>query len=135
MPPAACPVRCNPVNAGRVLPAAASHAQRNHNVSYQTLREMVRNAAVEDQLMDPQCPLRDKWIPEGVLRLFASSLVEGMASIMQSFNPDEQELRDVIRRADAALAEQSRQRGRSSTGGHGVVTPLNLKKNIYSLRV
>ena len=92
---------------------------------------MVRSAAAEEQLMDPQCPLRDKWIPEGVLRLFAASLVEGMASIMQSFNPDEQELKDVIRKADAALAvaEQGRQRGRSSAGG--VLTPLNLRKNVY----
>lgn len=80
--------------------------------------------------MDPQCPLRDKWIPEGVLRLFATSLVDGIASIMQSFNPDEQELRDVIRKADAALAEQGRQRGRSSAGG--VLTPLNLRKNVWA---
>lgn len=122
----------------QVLPLVARRCiptQRNHNVSYQTLRDMVRNAAAEEQLMEPQCPLRDKWIPEGVLRLFAASLVDGMASIMQSFNPDEHELKEVIKKADAALEQQSRGRGRSSTGGHGVLTPLNLKKSLYGMRV
>lgn len=83
--------------------------------------------------MDPQCPLREKWIPVEVLQLFVVSLVEGMASMMESFTSDAGELKEVLRRADGALEEQSsRQRGqRSSAGGqHNIVTPLNLKKQL-----
>lgn len=107
--------------------------QRNHNISYQTLRDMVRNAAAEEQLMDSRCALWEKWIPVDILQLFVKGLVEGMASIMESFTADAGELREVLRKADAALAEQGRQRGRSSSGGN-VLTPLNLKKQLYSLR-
>jgi hypothetical protein len=113
--------------------------QRNHNISYQVLREMVRSAAAEEQLMDARCPLVEKWIPVDVLAHFAASLVEGMGAIMDSFTSDSAELREVIRKADAALsASQSRARGRSSAsaggGGGPVVTPLNLKKQLYSIR-
>jgi hypothetical protein len=107
--------------------------QRNHNISYQTLREMVRNAAAEEQLIDPCSPLWEKWIPLDVLGIFAASLVEGMSHIMDSFTTDASELREVLRKADIALTEQSRQRGRSSSGGQ-VLTPLNLKKQLYSIR-
>lgn len=103
-------------------------------MSYQALRDMVRNAAAEEQLMDPASPLRDKWIPVAILTVFATAMVDGMANIMESFTSDAAELRDVVRKADAALAEQSRQRGRSSAGGHASLTPLNLKKQLYSIR-
>lgn len=111
--------------------------QRNHNISYQVLREMVRSAAAEEQLMDARCPLVEKWIPVEVLAHFSGSLVEGMGAIMDSVTSDSAELREVIRKADAALASQSRSRGRSSGsagGGGPVITPLNLKKQLYSIR-
>lgn len=114
-----------------------SGTQRNHNISYQVLREMVRSAAAEEQLMDARCSLVEKWIPVEVLAHFAGSLVEGMGAIMDSFTSDSAELREVIRKADAALASQSRSRGRSSGsagGGGPVITPLNLKKQLYSIR-
>jgi hypothetical protein len=56
-----------------------------------------------------------------------------MSHIMDSFTTDSSELRQVLYKADAALAEQSRQRGRSSSGGQ-VLTPLNLKKQLYTIR-
>jgi hypothetical protein len=116
-----------------LLPSAV--LQRNHNISYHVLKEMVRNTAVEEQLIDSRNPLWEKWIPVDVLSVFATSMVEGMSNIMGSFSSDT-ELKEVIRKADMvtsmALTDQSRHRGRSSAGG--VLTPLNLKKQLHNAR-
>jgi hypothetical protein len=112
-----------------LLPAVL---QRNHNISYQVLKDMVRNAAVEEQLIDSRSPLWEKWVPVDVLSIFATSMVEGMANIMGSFSSDPGELKEVVRKADMALTDQSRHRGRSSAGG--VLTPLNLKKQLHNAR-
>lgn len=61
-------------------------------------------AAEEQQLLDPDNPDHDDWVPLDVLRLFTESLADGMSSIMESSFSDEAELEEVIRGVQSGIA-------------------------------
>ncbi|KAF6258972.1 hypothetical protein COO60DRAFT_1059142 [Scenedesmus sp. NREL 46B-D3] len=65
--------------------------ERNLGVDYQALRGMMQAAAEEQQLLHPDNPDHDDWVPLDVLRLFTESLTDGMSGIMQSFFIDDAE--------------------------------------------
>ncbi|WIA29450.1 hypothetical protein OEZ86_011951 [Tetradesmus obliquus] len=65
--------------------------ERNLGVDYQALLDMMQAAAEEQQLLDPDNPDHDDWVPLDVLRLFTESLTDGMSGIMESFFSDDAE--------------------------------------------
>jgi hypothetical protein len=65
--------------------------QRNLGVDYQALLDMMQAAAEEQQLLDPDNPDHNDWVPLDVLRLFTESLADGMSGIMESFFSDDAE--------------------------------------------
>eukprot|EP00879_Flechtneria_rotunda_P009122 GHRR01009551.1.p1 GENE.GHRR01009551.1~~GHRR01009551.1.p1 ORF type:complete len:385 (+),score=191.92 GHRR01009551.1:314-1468(+) len=78
--------------------------ERNQGVDYHTLWDMMQLAAEEQQLLDPENPDHDDWIPLEIMRLFTEAMADGMGSIMEAFFPDDAELDEVLRGVEASIA-------------------------------
>jgi hypothetical protein len=106
--------------------------QRNLGVDYQALLDMMQAAAEEQQLLDPDNPAHDDWVPLDVLRLFTESLADGMSGIMESFFSDdaEQVLAGVEEGSAAVQEAAAAAEAAAATGGVS-----SLQRNANSSRL
>lgn len=97
--------------------------QRNLGVDYQGLVDMMQNAAEEQQLLNPNNPDHDDWIPVQVLQTFIESLADGITSIMEISFPDQAELEEVIRSVQAGIAAAAAGKPANVSSSSAVIMP------------
>lgn len=103
--------------------------QRNLGVDYQGLLDMMQCAAEEQQLLDPDNPDHDDWIPLEVLHLFTESLADGMSNIMESIFAEETEVDEIIRSVQSATVAGAGTGGGTVGAALGPTPPVGPRRN------